>query len=130
MIRALALGADFCSSARGMMLSVGCIHAQQCNTNACPTGVATQNSKLMKGLDISDKSERVYHYHKNTIHAFLELMSATGTKLPEDIKRSSVMRMAEDGDVHTMDEIVNSWNIKKKVIDEIPVSTNLGNGNF
>ncbi len=129
-IRALALGADLCGSARAMMLSVGCIHAQQCNTNSCPTGVATQNPHLMKGLDVKDKSERVFNYHKNTIHAFLELMSATGAKHPNDIKRSSVMRMAEDGDIHTMDEIVNAWNIKKKVIDEIPVSTNLGNGNF
>ena len=130
LIRAMALGADFCSSARAMMLSVGCIHAQLCNTNTCPAGVATQNPHLMKGLDVTDKSERVYHYQKNTVHAFLELMAATGAKSPNEIKRGSVMRMAEDGDVHTMDEIVNSWNIKKKIIDNIPVSTNLGNGNF
>ena len=130
LIRALALGADYCSSARAMMLSIGCIHAQQCNTNACPTGVATQNPHLTKGLNVADKSDRVYNYHKNTIHAFLELMAATGAKQPSEIKRSSVMRMAEDGDVHTMDEIINAWNIKKKVIDKIPVPSNLGNGNF
>ncbi|MFK8045024.1 MAG: FMN-binding glutamate synthase family protein [Crocinitomicaceae bacterium] len=130
MIKALALGADFCSSARAMMLSVGCIHAQVCNTNTCPTGVATQNPKLMKGLNVPDKSERVYNFHKNTIHAFIELMCATGAKVPSEIKRASVMRMAEDGDVHNMDEIVNHWNIKKKVVDGVPVTANLGNGNF
>ena len=130
MIRALALGADLCSSARAMMLSIGCIHAQLCNTNTCPTGVATQNPSLMKGLDVNNKSERVYNFHKNTVHAFLELMAATGAKHPSEIKRNAVMRMAEDGDVHNMDEIINSWNIKKKIIDGIPVGNNLGNGNF
>ena len=129
-IKALALGADLCCSARAMMLAVGCIHAQICNTNTCPTGVATQNPKLMKGLNVPDKAERVYNFQKNTIHAFLELMAATGAKAPSEIKRSSVMRMAEDGDVHNMDEIINHWNIKKKVIDDVPVGTNLGNGNF
>ncbi|MFD1553802.1 FMN-binding glutamate synthase family protein [Putridiphycobacter roseus] len=130
LIKSLALGADLCCSARGMMLAVGCIHAQVCNTNTCPTGVATQNSKLMKGLNVPDKAERVYNFQKNTIHAFVELMAATGAKSPSEIKRSSVMRIAEDGDVHTMDEIINHWNIKKKVIDNIPITTNLGNGNF
>lgn len=130
MIKAIAFGADLCSSARAMMLSVGCIHAQLCNTNTCPTGVATQNPKLMKGLDVPDKSERVYYYQKNTLHAFLELMAATGANTPSEIKRKSIMRMAEDGDVHNMDEIVNAWNIKKKIIDNIPTPTNLGNGNF
>lgn len=129
-IKALALGADLCCSARAMMLAVGCIHAQACNTNACPTGVATQNSSLMKGLNVADKAERVYNFQNNTVHAFIELMAATGANTPNEIKRSSVMRMAEDGDVHNMDEVINHWNIKKKVIDKVPVGTNLGNGNF
>ncbi len=129
-IKAMALGADLCCSARAMMLAVGCIHAQTCNTNTCPTGVATQNPKLVKGLNVPDKAERVYNFQKNTIHAFIELMAATGARSPQEIKRSSVMRMAEDGDVHNMDEIINHWNIKKKIIDNIPVGANLGNGNF
>jgi glutamate synthase domain-containing protein 2 len=128
MIRALALGADICSSARAMMLSVGCIHAKLCNTNTCPAGVATQDPSLMKGLDVTDKAERTYNYHKNTVHAFLELMSATGAKHPNDINRDFIMRMAEDGDVHNLDEIVNAWNFKKKIIDGIKVGTDLGNG--
>ena len=128
MIRALALGADLCSSARAMMLSIGCIHAQLCNTNTCPAGVATQDPGLTKGLDVTDKSERTYYYHKNTVHAFLELMSATGVKHPTEIKRNFKMRMAEDGDVHNLDEIVNAWNFKLKIIDGVEVGTDLGNG--
>ncbi len=43
MARAMALGADWCNSARGFMFSVGCIQSLSCHTDACPTGVATQN---------------------------------------------------------------------------------------
>lgn len=78
LIKHLALGADICNAARGFMFAVGCIQALRCNSNDCPTGVATQNKMLMKGLVVKDKSERTYHFHKNTIHAALELLSAAG----------------------------------------------------
>lgn len=77
-VKNLALGADLCNSARGFMFSVGCIQALRCNTNACPTGVATQDKHLEKGLVVSDKSDRVYYFHKNTVHAVKELLGATG----------------------------------------------------
>ena len=60
------------------MFSLGCIQALRCNTNDCPTGVATQKESLTKGLVVSDKSERVFNFHKNTIHAVQELLGATG----------------------------------------------------
>ena len=47
----LALGADWCNSARAFMFSVGCIQAQRCNTNSCPVGVTTQDPKLQRALD-------------------------------------------------------------------------------
>ena len=55
-------------------------------------------------------------------------MAATGANHPTKIKRASIMRMAEDGDVHTLDEIVNAWNCKQKFIDGKTIGTNLGNG--
>ncbi|MCG8573535.1 MAG: FMN-binding glutamate synthase family protein [Flavobacteriales bacterium] len=118
MIKAISLGADLCQTARAMMLSIGCIHAQLCNTNTCPAGVATQDKRLMKGLNVTDKSERVYNYHHNTIHAFLELMGATGAKQPEDLNPDNLMRMAEDGDMQTMGEIINSWHSIQKLMGE------------
>ncbi len=127
-IKAIAFGADYCSTARAMMLSVGCIHAQVCNTNTCPAGVATQDPKLTKGLVVEDKATRVYNFHKNTVHSFLELMAATGAAHPNEIKRSSVMRMAEDGDVLSYDEVVKAWNCKKKFIDKKKIGDDLGNG--
>src|SRR5690606_19961033 len=63
MIRAMALGADACVSARGMMFALGCIQALRCNTDYCPTGIATQNPALVKGLDVADKAERVRRFH-------------------------------------------------------------------
>ncbi len=77
-VKNLALGADMCNSARGFMFSLGCIQALRCNTNACPTGVATQDRHLEKGLVVTDKSERVCNFHKNTVHAVKELLGATG----------------------------------------------------
>lgn len=77
-LKNIALGADICNSARGFMFSLGCIQALRCNTNECPTGVATQKASLTKGLVVSDKSERVYNFHKNTVHAVQELLGATG----------------------------------------------------
>ena len=128
LIKAIAFGADLCCTARAMMLSVGCIHAQVCNTNTCPAGVATQDPKLIKGLVVEDKAKRVYNFHKNTVHSFLELMAATGAPHPSNIKRASVMRMAEDGDVITYDEVVKAWNCKKKFIDNKKIGDDLGNG--
>ena len=78
LVNILSLGADMCNSARGFMFSLGCIQALRCNTNACPTGVATQDKHLEKGLVVTDKSERVYNFHKNTVHAVKELLGATG----------------------------------------------------
>jgi len=60
---ALAAGADFVNNARGFMFSLGCIQALQCNKNTCPTGITTHNKRLQKGLDATDKAERVYQYH-------------------------------------------------------------------
>jgi glutamate synthase domain-containing protein 2 len=90
--RAIALGADACYSARAMMMAIGCIQALECNKNTCPAGVATQNPKLIKGLDIPSKKERVYEYHKDTVHAFIELLGSTGMKNSDEINRFDVNR--------------------------------------
>lgn len=91
-LRAIALGADMCNSARGFMFSLGCIQALRCNNNQCPTGVATQDKMLMKGLVVTDKSERVYHFHKNTLHAANELLAAAGKKSFADVDINIFMR--------------------------------------
>ncbi|WP_421890907.1 FMN-binding glutamate synthase family protein [Marinoscillum sp.] len=84
-LRMKALGADICNSARAFMFSLGCIQALRCNSNDCPTGVATQNAMLTKGLVVTDKIDRVYYFHHNTIHAVLELLGACGLSHTEEI---------------------------------------------
>eukprot|EP00802_Teleaulax_amphioxeia_P007768 Tamp_07776.p1 GENE.Tamp_07776~~Tamp_07776.p1 ORF type:complete len:553 (+),score=110.46 Tamp_07776:534-2192(+) len=92
LVRNLALGADACNSARAMMFALGCIQALKCNTNKCPSGVATQDPELMKGLVVEDKATRVHNYHKATIHAACEIMSAIGVNKPSELHPSHVMR--------------------------------------
>jgi len=84
-LRMKALGADICNSARAFMFSLGCIQALKCNSNDCPTGVATQDAELAKGLAVTDKSERVYRFHHNTVVAVLELLGTCGLKHTEEI---------------------------------------------
>ncbi|WP_370632450.1 FMN-binding glutamate synthase family protein [Flavobacterium sp. CHNK8] len=91
-LRAIAMGADICNTARGFMFSLGCIQALKCNNNTCPTGVATQDKMLMKGLVVTDKSERVYHFHHNTLHAANELLAASGKSSFQDVDSSIFMR--------------------------------------
>ena len=75
---AMSMGADWCNSARGFMLSVGCIQAQQCHTNGCPVGVATQDKLLQRALNVADKADRVYHFHRNTVEAVAAVTAAAG----------------------------------------------------
>ncbi len=86
MARVIALGADICYSARGMMFSLGCIQARRCNTNDCPAGVATQRPDLVQGLVVTDKAQRVANFQKHTVHAFCELLAAAGMDKPEDLR--------------------------------------------
>lgn len=103
--RALSLGADACSSARAMMLALGCIQALECNKNSCPTGVATQDSELVAGLVVSDKKQRIANYHHETVEGFVELMAATGIKDMKDINRSTVCRRISMIDTKRYDQI-------------------------
>lgn len=92
MMTKMALGADLCNSARGMLFSLGCIQALRCNNNTCPTGIATQDPALYKGIDIGDKSARVARFQKATVHSFLEVMSACGLSHPTEIRPWHVQR--------------------------------------
>lgn len=83
--KAISLGADACYSARGMMFALGCIQALQCDSGKCPVGIATQDKTLYKGLDITDKSVRVAHFHNNTLKAFAEFIGACGFDSPKAI---------------------------------------------
>ena len=95
--RALALGADWCNSARGFMFAVGCIQAQACHTNHCPVGVATQDPTRQRALDVDDKSQRVARFHRNTLMALGEMTGAAGLEHPSDfLPRHMMMRQSDN----------------------------------
>lgn len=91
LLKRLALGADACYSARGMMLALGCIQALKCNSNHCPVGVATTNPNLMAGLVPEQKSTRVNHFHRETIESLCEMLGALGLRSPEELRPWHVM---------------------------------------
>jgi glutamate synthase domain-containing protein 2 len=86
MARVMALGADWCNSARAFMFAVGCVQAQSCHTGKCPTGVATQDPLRQKALVVADKAPRVANFHRNTLKALAELIGAAGLHHPDELK--------------------------------------------
>lgn len=103
--RALAIGADLCYSARGMMLALGCIQALLCNKNTCPTGITTQNPHLVRGLNVEDKAHRVYNFHKNTMKSFGELITAAGLVHHSEIDRTYINLRTDVHKVVRYDEL-------------------------
>ena len=92
MLSKIAVGADTVNAARSMMLALGCVQSKACNTNRCPTGIATQDPVRGRAVDIEDKSKRVANYQHGTVHAFLELCGAMGYDDPTDLKPSDLFQ--------------------------------------
>ncbi len=101
----LALGADLCNSARGMLFALGCIQALRCNTNECPTGVATQNPDLVRGLHVGDKAPRVARFHHSTVHSFLDVLGAAGLTHPSELRPWHIQRRVDSVTVRHYGEI-------------------------
>ncbi|NNM59677.1 MAG: FMN-binding glutamate synthase family protein [Legionellales bacterium] len=97
MIHKLSIGADMCNSARAMMFALGCVQSLQCNKNTCPTGVTTQNPRLMRGLVVEDKYIRVANFQKATIHSFLELCGAMGVHSPDELSPWKLFQRTPQG---------------------------------
>lgn len=95
LISKFALGADICSSARGMMFSIGCIQALVCNTNNCPTGIATQKKHLYSLLDVESKSKRTARFQKATLDQSVHMVSAMGLKDFSEISKNHIVRRVD-----------------------------------
>ncbi|MEK7690787.1 MAG: FMN-binding glutamate synthase family protein, partial [Bdellovibrionota bacterium] len=101
----LALGADLCNSARGMLFALGCIQALRCNSNTCPTGIATQRPDLVRGLDVEDKAQRVARFQDGTIHSFLDVIAAAGLTHPSELRPWHIQRRVSSYEVRHYGEI-------------------------
>lgn len=93
---AFAMGVDCINVAREAMMSIGCIQAQLCHTNRCPSGVATQNKWLQRGINIPLKSERLAQYFKTFRKEFLEITHAAGYEHPCQFKMTDVDLNVDD----------------------------------
>ena len=105
MARAMALGADWCNSARGFMFSVGCIQSLSCHTDRCPTGVATQNPALGRAIHVPDKVERVANFHRATLHCLAELTAAAGLDHPSQFDLDQFRRRVSETSVISFAEL-------------------------
>ncbi|MCW2556105.1 MAG: glutamate synthase, partial [Mycobacterium sp.] len=93
-------GADFTMSARAMMFAVGCIQALKCNTNHCPTGVATQDPARTRALNMPDKAIRVFNYQRATVASAAQIVASMGLNgfhelSPAMLNRRRDLRMAD-----------------------------------
>jgi len=105
MVRNLAVGADLCYSARGFMMSLGCVQSLLCNSNHCPTGVATQDPTLQAGLVVGDKRARVARFHRETLHTLAEIVAAAGLHSANELNRTHVFRRVDQQSVKRYDEL-------------------------
>ena len=104
--RLMALGADWCNSARGFMFALGCLQAQNCHTGHCPTGVTTQDPVRQKALVVGDKAQRVYNFHQQTLHALKELVQAAGLNHPSEITADHIVRRGNDQKVQLLAQAI------------------------
>ena len=102
---ALAAGADFVTSARGFMFSLGCIQALKCNKNTCPTGITTHDPRFQKGLVPKDKFDKVANYAKTMIKEVEVIAHSVGVTEPRGIRRQHVRIVQDNGRSVRMDEI-------------------------
>ena len=102
---AIAIGADFCVSARGYMFALGCIQAMQCNRNTCPTGVTTHNPRLQRGLVPSEKGRRVAHFHDNLVKEVETIAHACGVGEPRQLRRHHARMVNANGDSVPLEEL-------------------------
>lgn len=101
LLRVLALGADAGNSARGMMMALGCIQARTCNTDKCPTGIATQNPARAHGLVVSDKATRVARFHRSTIENLMELLAVAGLESLDQLEPKHINHRVQGTQIKT-----------------------------
>jgi glutamate synthase domain-containing protein 2 len=101
----MALGADWCNSARGFMFALGCIQSQSCHTDKCPTGVSTQDRVRQRALVAPDKAERVFNFQRATIEALAELVAAAGLDHPTQFSPAHFSRRISPHEVKSFAEL-------------------------
>lgn len=119
----MALGADWCNSARGFMFALGCVQSESCHTDRCPVGVATQNPWRQRALVVPDKADRVYNYHRATVAAMQEVVATVGLDHPSQLAPEHLCRRTSDSEILTADQVY-------RFLDTGALLTATGNGRY
>lgn len=114
-------GADFTLSARAMMFAVGCIQALKCNTNHCPTGVATQDPARARALDVADKTTRVFNFQKATVASAAQIVASMGLAGFHELCPAMLNRRIEGQRTRTYAEIYD-WLMPGELLEDPPQS--------
>ena len=102
---ALCVGADFVNSARGFMFALGCIQSMKCNKNTCPTGIATHDKNLHRGLVVTDKAERVARYQQGMEKEVAVIAHSCGAAEPRLLRRHHCRIVQASGQTALLSDI-------------------------
>jgi len=118
-VKRLAQGADYCNAARAMMMAVGCIQSQRCNTNQCPVGVATQDPKRSRALDVPNKTERVFQYQHAAVTEATRLIASMGLHSPAEVTPHHLVRRIDHVSARSYGELYD-WLSPGELLDDPP----------
>ncbi len=118
-VKRLIQGADYTNSARAMMMAAGCIQAQRCHTDTCPSGVATQDPRRARALDVGDKSVRVRRYQDATVREAMQLMAAMGVRAPHELSPYHLRRNVTETEARSYAELYD-WLEPGQLLAEPP----------
>ena len=105
LVKRVIQGADYTNAARAMMMAVGCIQAQTCHTNTCPVGVATQDPKRMRALDVPDKTERVVRYQQATVDQAMQVIASMGLHSFDELRPHMLRRRIDHDTIRSYAEM-------------------------
>jgi glutamate synthase domain-containing protein 2 len=118
-VKRLAQGADYTNAARAMMMAAGCIQAQKCHTNQCPVGVATQDPRRARALDVADKTERVFRYQQATVAQAQQVIASLGLAGPQEVHPAMLFRRIDQVRTATYAELYD-WLAPGELLAEPP----------
>ena len=117
--RTVAMGADWCNAGRGFMFALGCIQSRTCHSDHCPTGVATQDPRRWRTLDVEDKAARVANFHGNTLRALRDLLGAAGLDHPSQLGPEHILRRVSATEVRSLSALYRFLE-PGELLDKVP----------
>ncbi|MEU5310872.1 FMN-binding glutamate synthase family protein [Streptomyces sp. NPDC021562] len=121
LVKRMVQGADYGNAARAMMFAVGCIQAQRCHTNTCPTGVTTQDPRRARALHVPDKTARVQRFQEATVASALQIMASMGVTDPAQLRPHMLRRRVDPFTERSYEELYE-WLRPGQLLAEPPAS--------